>query len=73
MFCAEPIFVATLVKYFWFLSNIFGFPCFLKVSYSVSGLSIVCRGFVLSVGALYNPFGALCCLSGLFIVRRGVV
>ena len=37
----------------------------------MSGLCIVCWGFVLSVGALYNVSGALYSLSGLCIVFWG--
>ena len=37
------------------------------------GLCIVCRGFVLSVGALYNLFVALCSLWGLCIVAAAAV
>ena len=46
IFYAELIFVATIIKYVEFLSNLFGFTCFLKVFYNALGLCVVCRGFV---------------------------
>ena len=50
----KSIVVVTLVKYFWYLSNILRFCLIFKGLCVVFwGLCVVCRVFVLSVGSLH--------------------